>query len=574
MGVYRYLSRARLLSLPRQALPLPQSAARACSTGVIRSPFPDVTIPEISITKYLFDTQEQYAAKPALVNGITGHTITHGEFRDQCLRLGSALTRLDVAKGDVVGLISPNCPEFAITMYGVASIGAITTTVSSAYLADGIATQLSCSGATVVVTHKGVLPEVLKACRACEDMRHIIVIGAGPEEVQQGLLAFHDLVKDDGKAFPHSLQINPREDVVVLPYSSGTTGLPKGVMLTHYNLVANMHQLQHDDISTLRDNRGEHQEVFLGILPYFHIYGMVPCMGISLVTGSKTVTLPFLKAELFINTVEKYKITYLHTVPPILDFLASSDLVKPELLKQTHTVMCGAAPIGPTLITELLNKFGDKIYFQEGYGMTEASPVTHVTPRSKFVKGSTGVAIPNTLTKIVDLSTGKTLLPNGGEGELCVKGPQVMKGYYKNEEATRETIDPDGWLHTGDIARMDADQNVFIVDRLKELIKVKGLQVAPAELEDLIRQLPDVADVAVVGMPVDSAAGEAPRAFVVVPPGSPLTLKAIQDFVESKVPAHKKLSGGLEFVDAIPRSPAGKILRRELKARALDRMTQ
>ncbi|KAG0723462.1 putative 4-coumarate--CoA ligase 1 [Chionoecetes opilio] len=584
MGVQRFLSSARL-PISRLALPQPPThvlpprvlrsvaSLRAYSSGIVSSPYNDVHIPEISVTQYLFDAQEPYADKTALVDGISGHSLTHGEFREQCHRLGSALTRLGVTKGDVVGLVSPNCPEFAVTFYGVAAIGAVNTTVSSAYLADGIATQLFNSGASVVVAHKGVLPAVREACEACPDVRHIIVIHAAPEDEQAGLLSYQTLLKDDGKAFPQTVQIDPREDMVVLPYSSGTTGLPKGVMLTHYNLVANMQQLQHEDISTL-NNTGDKQEVFLGILPYFHIYGMVPCMGMSLVSGSKTVTLPFLKPELFVKTMEKYKITYLHTVPPILDFLASSDMVKPELLAPTHSVLCGAAPIGTTLITDLLKKFGDGIYFQEGYGMTEASPVTHVTPRTKFVMGSTGVSIPNTLTKIVDLNTGKTLQPDGGEGELCVKGPQVMKGYYKNEEATRATIDPEGWLHTGDIARMDQDNNVFIVDRLKELIKVKGLQVAPAELEDLIRQLPDVTDVGVVGMPVDRASGEAPRAFVVLSSGSQLSLKAIEDFVEGKVPPHKKLAGGLEYVEAIPRSPTGKILRRELKAMALSRLAQ
>ncbi|XP_045108231.1 4-coumarate--CoA ligase 4-like isoform X2 [Portunus trituberculatus] len=473
MGVSRFLSAVRLPILPRLALSSPHvlprvlrplASPRNYCSGVIRSPFDDVEIPEVSLSQYVFEAQEPYAGKPAMVDGISGASYTHGEFREQCHQLGSALTRLDVTKGDVVGLVSPNCPEFPVTFFAVASIGATITTVSSAYLADGIATQLVNSGSSVVVAHKGVLAAVVEACKQCPKVRHVIVIHATPDDEKAGLLSFHKLLKDDGKRFPHSVKINPKEDVAVLPYSSGTTGLPKGVMLTHYNLVANLHQLQHKEISTLGDNLG--------------------------------------------------------------------------------------------------------------FGMTETSPVTHVTPKTKFVMGSTGVAIPNTLTKIVDLNTGQTLPPNGGEGELCVKGPQVMKGYFNNEEATRATIDLEGWLHTGDIAKMDGDRNVFIVDRLKELIKVKGLQVAPAELEDLIRQLPDVADVGVVGMPVDHASGEAPRAFVVLTPGSQLSLKTIENFVECKVAPHKKLSGGLEYVEAIPRSPTGKILRRELKAMALSRMTQ
>ncbi|KAG7155103.1 4-coumarate--CoA ligase 3-like 2 [Homarus americanus] len=300
----------------------------------------------------------------------------------------------------------------------------------------------------------------------------------------------------------------------------------------------------------------------MGILPYFHIYGLVPCLGLSLITGSKSVTVPTFDPKSFVHVLEKYKITYLHTVPPIINFLTQSNLVKPHHLGPTHTMTCGAAPAGPTLIEEFFKKFGDGINFQEGYGMTEASPVTHLTPKGKFVIGSTGVVVPNTVAKIVDINTGQSLGANE-EGEMC-----VMKGYYKNEKATRETIDEDGWLHTGDLAKMDHDQNVYIVDRLKELIKVKGFQVAPAELEDLIRSHPEVEDVAVIGLPHDRL-GEVPRAYVVLTPNSNLSEEAIADYVAIKVAPHKQLLGGVYFTNVIPKSATGKILRRELKASAL-----
>ncbi|XP_068239420.1 uncharacterized protein [Palaemon carinicauda] len=477
------------------------------------------------------------------------------------MRLGSALTRLDVTRGDVVAIVSPNCPEFAISFFAVSSIGAVNTTINCTYTADEIAQQLRNSGASAVITHPLLLPTVKEACQKYDGIRHIITNGPNNE----GLITIQELLKDDGSAFPQNVQIDPKEDIVVLPYSSGTTGLPKGVMLTHHNMVSNMQQIMHPFYSIIKP--GSSQEVLLGVLPFFHIYGMVVCMGLSLYVGAKMITLPTFEPNLYVGIIKKYQTTILHTVPPIINFLIQSDTVAPDLLNSVHTMVCGAAPLGPALVKEFTNKFGERMNFQEGYGMTEASPVTHMTPAKAYKPGSTGVVVPNTSAKIVDISTGETVGP-GIEGELCIKGPQVMKGYYRNEKATKETIDEDGWLHTGDIAKMDEDENVYIVDRLKELIKVKGLQVAPAELEDLLRKHPNVMDVAVIGLP-DERAGEVPRAYVVLTPGSEVTEDAIADYVAKEVAPHKRLVGGVCFTDKIPKSATGKILRRELKAEAL-----
>ncbi|KAK8743688.1 hypothetical protein OTU49_001211, partial [Cherax quadricarinatus] len=531
---------------------------------VMKSPFSDVDIPIVSFSKYIFDAQEQFGGRTAMVDGVTGASYSFSEFRDKSIRLGSALTRIDISYKDVVAIVAPNCPEFAITFFAVTSIGAINTTINCTYTADEIANQLNNAGASAVVTHPLLLSKVKEASKLCKNLHHIIVMGPAEE----GLLSLQDLMKDDGTAFPHNIQIDPQDDLVVLPYSSGTTGLPKGVMLTHYNLVANLQQILHEGLNTLKAGTDGYQEVFMGLLPYFHIYGMVTCMGLSLLCGAKSVTLPNFDPKLFVDVLEKHKISYLHSVPPVVSFLAHHPLVKPEHLSHTHTVSSGAAPAGSTLINNFIKKFGSEIIFQEGYGMTETSPVTHLTPKDNHVVGSIGVVIPNTMAKIIDISTGEAIGPNEGEGELCIKGPQVMKGYFRNEEETRNTIDEDGWLHTGDIAKADANDNVFIVDRLKELIKVKGLQVAPAELEDVIRKHPHVADVAVIGLPHERS-GEVPRAYVVLVPGSNVSEKAIADYVADEVAPHKQLSGGVKFVDTIPKSPTGKILRRELKETAL-----
>ncbi|XP_047502839.1 4-coumarate--CoA ligase 1-like isoform X1 [Penaeus chinensis] len=531
---------------------------------LIKSPFNDVEIPEISYPQYIFDAAKKNEHKTAWINGLTGQSITHGEFQTLSRRLGSALTRLGMKQGDVLGIVSPNCPEFALTFFGVASIGCINTTVNCTYTAVEIAKQLENSRASFVMTHPLLLTTIQEACNIYKGVKHIIVNGPA----QAGSISLQDLIEDDGTAFPEDIKINPKEDLVVLPYSSGTTGVPKGVMLTHYNLVANLQQITHPSLMSVK---GTTQDIFLGVLPFFHIYGMVPCMGLSLMTGSLTVTLPMFEPKLFVEAIQKYKVTYLHTVPPLVSFLTQSPMVKPELLDNVHTMVCGAAPVGPVLINEFRKKFTDRIQFQEGYGLTEAAPVTHLTPMNRYLPGSTGPSIPNTYAKIVDLETGKTIGPNEGTGELCIKGPQIMKGYYCNEKATKETIDEEGWLHTGDIAKMDEDENVYIVDRLKELIKVKGLQVAPAELEDLLRDHPDIIDVAVIGIP-DERAGEVPRAYVVLSQNSTKTEEEIAQYVEENVAPHKKLAGGVIFVNEIPKLATGKILRRKLKETALEEM--
>ncbi|KAA0203789.1 hypothetical protein HAZT_HAZT002554 [Hyalella azteca] len=268
--------------------------------------------------------------------------------------------------------------------------------------------------------------------------------------------------------------------------------------------------------------------------------------------------------------------TILHTVPPILGFLAQTPEVRPEFLQTVRLLVCGAAPVGEALARCITHKFGSLFKFQEGYGMTEMSPVSHVSAKAGYVPGSCGVPVPNTAAKIVHVKTGVALAAGEGEGELLIKGPQfilslchfqVMKGYLKNEVATAETIDSDGWLHTGDVAKVDSDGNFYIVDRLKELIKVKGFQVAPAELEDLLRGFVGVADVAVVGVP-DDKLGERPRAYVVKHPNNSVTEAALEQFVASKVSVHKRLTGGVVFVDAIPKNSTGKIMRKELREMA------
>jgi len=309
---------------------------------------------------------------------------------------------------------------------------------------------------------------------------------------------------------------------------------------------------------------GDEQERLIGILPFYHSYGLTALVITNNLLGTNLLCIPKFKPDTFAQYIKDFRPTTLTLVTPIIAFLAHTPLLTAKDFDSVHCVQAGAAPVGTALINKLFEKAGKKLFFQEMYGLTELSPASHVMNPSKgnTKLGSCGTVIPGTLGKVIDLDSGKCLGPME-KGEICVRGPQVMKGYFKNEEATKNCI-VNGWFHTGDIGYYDEDGCFYIVDRLKELIKVKGLQVAPAELEDILRQVPDVVDVAVIGIPHE-VWGELPRAYIVRKSDS-LTENNIHIFLHGKISKHKELKGGIEFVSIIPKAASGKILRRELKA--------
>ena len=343
-------------------------------------------------------------------------------------------------------------------------------------------------------------------------------------------------------------------DLAVLPYSSGTTGLPKGVMLSHHNLVSNLIQMQ--AALSIGD-----RDTLIGCLPFFHIYGMTVIMNQGLRNGATIVTMPRFDLEQFLGLLEEHGVTRTYVVPPIAVALAKHPAVDAHDLSSVRTIMSGAAPLGAELAEKVAERLDCDVI--QGYGMTETSPVTHVIRPENNKPGSIGPAIPSTECRLVDPETGEDV-GEGERGELWVRGPQVMQGYLNNAEATAATIDAEGWLHTGDIAVIDSDGFFEIVDRLKELIKYKGFQVAPAELEALIQNHPDVADVAVSGVP-DEECGELPKAYI-VPAGEELDSDELMEWVAGQVSPQKKVRI-VEVVEEIPKSPSGKILRRVLKDR-------
>ena len=508
------------------------------------SPLPAVDIPVAPVTEFVLRRVNDHPEKPALIDGTTGRTYSFAELSDVIHRLAGGLVARGFAPGDTLALMAPNLPEYAIIFHAVAVAGGVVTTVNPTYGADEVAFQLRDAGATELVT-VGMFADVAKEAITGTEISEVITIDG-----VAGTTALDSIFGDPIQQSP----VNPVDDVVVLPYSSGTTGLPKGVMLTHHNLVANICQCDH---AIVYQPDGE---VALAFLPFFHIYGMQVLMNGLLANGVTVVTLPRFDLDQALSLVQEHRITRFFAVPPVVLALAKHPAVDSYDLSSLVQVFSGAAPLGAEIAMEAEKRIGCEVV--QGYGMTELSPVSHTTPPGMFKAGSSGVTVSNTESRIVDPDTGEDQ-PFGERGELWVRGPQVMKGYLNNPEATAATLDSDGWLHTGDVAIIDEDHHMTIVDRVKELIKYNGFQVPPAELEALLITHPEVNDVAVIGIP-DESAGELPKAFIVRSPGSEVTAEDLQAFVAEHVASYKHIRL-VEFIDEIPKSASGKILRRLLR---------
>lgn len=514
---------------------------------IFRGPFPTVEIPEVALTPFVFQNAKARGDKPALIDGPTGKIITHEQLPDLIAHAAAGLNKRGFKKGQVFGILSPNVPSYAIAFHGVASLGGIVSPVNPLYTENEIAHQLKDAGARFLATVPQCLDKATAAARQA-GVEELFIFEDGSDI--EGATPFSSLLDNDGD-FPE-VTIDPHEDLVALPYSSGTTGLPKGVMLTHHNLVANMCQMDGLDYFTENDT-------LICVLPLFHIYGLVVVLNMGLYQGATIVMVPRFDLEVFLQLVQDRRVTMAHLVPPIVLALSKHPVIDNYDLSSLKTIFSGAAPLDEHLTRACMTRLGCDV--RQGYGMTETSPVTHSSPAdpSQVRFGSVGVPAPNTECKIVDLETGAPLGTNK-EGEVCVRGPQVMRGYLNNPDATAATIDSDGWLHTGDIGYVDDGGHFFIVDRAKELIKYKGFQVAPAELEALLLTHASVADAAVVPFP-DDEAGEVPKAFVVLK--GEATADELMKFVAGSVAPHKKIRL-LEFTDKIPKSASGKILRRLL----------
>lgn len=536
------------------------------------SPWADVALEyRANFTQWLLDNSEGRPADPCFIDGHSGETYTYGQVASLIRRTASALHLYHgLRKGDVLAIYSPNHIQYPVLYHAVAILGGTVCTINPAYTAHEVEYHLKDSGARYLAT----LPELADAVWATAQqlrLRNVFTFSSTHPCPHREAIPVSSLFELGNDALPH-VSIDPMNDVVCLPYSSGTTGLPKGVCLTHFNLISNF--LQMADIDPPDDDG---HKVHLGLLPFFHSYGML-VMNAALLGPHPLVVIQKFELKEFLGILEKYRVTHASLVPPIVIALAKHPLVNQYNLSLKR-VGCGAAALGDGVAKIVEKKFG--CVLRQGYGMTELSPVATMSSlRKPIILEASGQLLPNTEAKVVEIGSDDDSDASGGrrrllgpmeQGELYIRGPQVMAGYHNNPAATRATIDADGWLRTGDIAYYDRDGYFYIVDRLKELIKTKGFQVAPAELEAVLLTHPKVADAAVVPSP-DERAGEVPKAFVVAKPNAgPLTEQEVMEFVAGKV-AHFKRLHFVEFVAAIPKTSSGKILRRDLKERERQRI--
>ncbi|UOE43033.1 AMP-binding protein [Agromyces larvae] len=532
------------------------------------SPLPDVEIPDASIYDFLFTgLDEQQLDEIALIDGTSGATTSYRQLIAHVDLFAGALAARGVGVDDVVGVLCPNVPAFATVFHGLLRAGATVTTINSLYTPDEIENQLRDAGAHWLITVSPMLPQAeAAAARVGIPASQLIVLDGVGEAAADGVGAGHPSLAQllgEGRPAPE-VSFDPATHLAVLPYSSGTTGRPKGVMLTHRNLVANVSQCS-ANISLAAGDR------VLAVLPFFHIYGMTVLLNFALDRRAALVTMPKFDLVEFLRVISEHRATWVFIAPPIAVALAKHPIVDRYDLSSVEVVFSGAAPLDGALAEAVAARLGCTVC--QGYGMTETSPVTHAIPvdRTDIDRSSVGILLANTEARVVDPETGADVPITDGTdswsepGELLIRGPQVMQGYLNNPDATAAMLDADGWLHTGDIATMN-DEGLFrIVDRLKELIKYKGYQVAPAVLEAVLLEHPAIADAAVIGVHDDDGQ-EIPKAFVVVQSGASLDASEVMAHVAAHVAPHEKVRR-VEFIEAIPKSSSGKILRKDLRAR-------
>ncbi|MET8767073.1 4-coumarate--CoA ligase family protein [Streptomyces sp. NPDC004658] len=519
---------------------------------MFRSEYADVPPVELPIHEAVLGRAAAFGDQPALIDGTDGTTLTYAQVDRFHRRLAAALAETGVRKGDVLALHSPNTIAFPTAFYAATRAGAAVTTVHPLATAEEFAGQLRDSAARWIVTVSPLLDTARRAAGLAGGVREILVCDSAP-----GHRSLTDLLATT--APEPEPGIDPAEDVAALPYSSGTTGTPKGVMLTHRQIATNLAQLE----PAVPAGPGDR---ILAVLPFFHIYGLTALMNAPLRKGATVVVLPRFELETFLAAIEKHRITGLYVAPPIVLALAKHPAVSRYDLSSLKYVISAAAPLDARLAVACAERLGLPPIGQ-AYGMTELSPGTHVVPLDRLREapaGTVGRLIAGTEMRIVSLDDPGKDLGTGASGEILIRGPQVMKGYLGRPDATAAMSDADGWLHTGDVGYVDAGGWLFVVDRVKELIKYKGFQVAPAELEALLLTHPGIADAAVIGA-YDDDGNEVPHAFVVRhPTAGGLTENDVLPYVAERVAPYKRVRR-ITFVDAVPRAASGKILRRQLR---------
>ncbi|KAM0942820.1 putative acid--thiol ligase [Dioscorea sansibarensis] len=526
---------------------------------IYRSKLPDIYIPNhLPLHTYCFENLAQFSSRPCIINGATHDIYTYADVDLISRKVAAGLQNLGISQGQVIMLLLQNTPEFAFAFLAASHLGAISTTANPFYTPAEIHKQALASSASLIITESYYVPK-LQSLVVDHDIKVVVI----DDSVPDGCIPFSTLMSSDENQLSEvTIDSN---DVVALPYSSGTTGLPKGVMLTHKGLITSVAQQVDGDNPNLYFHS---EDVILCVLPLFHIYSLNSVLLCGLRAGAAILIMKKFDIIKLMELVHKYKVTIAPFVPPIVVEISKSPVVDNYDLSSIRTVMSGAAPMGKELQDTLRAKIANAKLGQ-GYGMTEAGPVLSMClafakEPFEIKSGSCGTVVRNAEMKVVDPETGLSL-PRNQPGEICIRGDQIMKGYLNDPKATENTMDKEGWLHTGDIGYVDDDDEIFIVDRLKELIKYKGFQVAPAELEAMLITHHEIADAAVVPMK-DELAGEVPVAFVVRSEGSEITEDQIKQYISKQVVFYKRIYK-VFFSEAIPKAPSGKILRKDLRAK-------
>jgi acyl-CoA synthetase (AMP-forming)/AMP-acid ligase II len=516
--------------------------------SIVESPLPAVEVPAMTLPRYIREQARGRGEKTALIDAVGGRALSYGQLDRQIGRFAAGLAAHGFRPGDTLLMFAPNMPEWPVAALGALAAGGRVSGANPQHGAADLARQMRDAGARFVFTIAPLLTTVREAATAAPGVRVIVAGGAAADDD----LAYEALLASTA---PEPAAPEDPDALAVLPYSSGTTGLQKGVMLTHRTVLSNLLQY---NTATFEPGVAERM-VTLALLPMFHIYGFTVITLCGLARGAKLVTLSRFEPEAFLQALQRHRVTHLAVVPPTLHFLALHPLVGSYDLSSLELIGCGAAPLAAALQMKAAERIDCRVV--QGYGMTESSGVIATTYPGHTRPGASGQLLPGTQARVVDPAT-QADARRGEPGEIWFRGPQAFKGYLNQPEATAATITADGWVRTGDIGRIDEDGYLYLTDRLKELIKVKGFQVPPAELEALLCTHPQVADAGVIGR-TDERCGERPVGYVVA--RGALDPKALLSWVAQQVPDYKHLVD-VVVCDAIPKTASGKILRRVLRA--------
>ncbi|XP_047521268.1 4-coumarate--CoA ligase 2-like isoform X2 [Pieris napi] len=528
---------------------------------ILTSVFKDLEDSNHTINEFVWQNLDRWPDKTLTECATTGHRYTYAQTHRMSINFAASLrTKLKLRNDDTVAIILPNVPEYPCISLGILEAGCIISMMNPAYSTHDLQRYLEMIKCKAIVSSKLSYPNIAEALNSMQKKLPVILIDN--DELPETTIRFSEFANDLNvdvdclKAVKRSAK-----DVALMPFSSGTTGFPKAVVCTHKSVVDLNKAILDPNVIYVEEATANYQSVMPGVLPFFHIFGFNLLMMSLMCVGVKLVTISQFKPEVFLETLVRHRTQHMYAVPPMIMFLAKHPAVTPAHLQSLKSVVCGAASLAKSDVEALLKK-NRNIRFRQGYGLTETNGGLVIGRNDDTNYASVGHPVGSCQIKISDLKTQEALGP-GQEGEILVRGPVLMSGYYENEEANKEVFTSDGWLKTGDVGKYDENKYLYITDRLKELIKVKGFQVAPAELETIVRTHPKVLDCAIVGIK-DPISGEAPKAFVVPQAKQTIDSKELLEYVNTQVVAFKKIKE-VQFVTEIPKNPAGKVLRRVIK---------